>query len=222
MQPTRVDDADITGWALAARAGDRTAAAAFIRTTQHHVYRFLGHLVDDHVVEELTQETYLRAMRALPRFTARSSARTWLLAITRRVASDHSRLIRASDHRSGLRSEIVSYGSSASTDPESIAASVRRGRDGDADDTMLLRGLLDGLLRERREAFVVTQVLGLSYAEAAEVCDCPVSAVRSRVAGARADLVTALAAHRDRMAQSDRTAAPGNRVAAEDDRTAAS
>ncbi|GAB2956719.1 sigma-70 family RNA polymerase sigma factor [Micromonospora polyrhachis] len=208
MQPTGVDDADITGWALAARAGDRAAAAAFIRTTQHQVHRFLGHLVDRHVVEELTQETYLRAMRALPRFTGRSSARTWLLAITRRVANDHSRPIRTSDRRRGFRSEILPYRTGILTPAESITAPAGRGHDGEADDTVLLRGLLDTLVRERREAFVATQVLGLSYAEAAEVCGCPVSAVRSRVAGARADLVTALTAQGDRTtAQGDRTTA---------------
>ncbi len=45
---------------------------------------------------------------------------------------------------------------------------------------------------DRREAFVLTQLLGLSYAEAAEVAGCPVGTIRSRVARARADLVTAL------------------------------
>ena len=44
---------------------------------------------------------------------------------------------------------------------------------------------------ERREAFIATQVLGLSYAEAADVCGCPVGTIRSRVARAREDLVTA-------------------------------
>jgi len=202
MQPTGVDDADITGWALAARAGDRTAAAAFIRTTQHQVYRFLGHLVDARDVEKLTQETYLRAMRALPRFTARSSARTWLLAITRRVATDHSRPARRPGHRSGTGAGTAPDGAGSSTSAESATGPVQLRRDGTGDEAVLLRGLLDGLARERREAFVATQVLGLSYAEAAEVCDCPISAVRSRVAGARADLVTALAVRGNRTAAS--------------------
>ena len=80
------DDAQITSWALAAAAGDRAAAAAFIRATQQVVIRFLAHLVDPGDAEDLAQETYLRAMQALPRFVGRSSAKTWLLAIARRVA----------------------------------------------------------------------------------------------------------------------------------------
>jgi RNA polymerase sigma-70 factor (ECF subfamily) len=52
--------------------------------------------------------------------------------------------------------------------------------------------LLARLDADRREAFVLTQVVGMSYAEAAEVAGCPVGTIRSRVARARADLVAAL------------------------------
>ena len=52
--------------------------------------------------------------------------------------------------------------------------------------------LLTRLDADRREAFVLTQLLGLPYAEAAEVAGCPVGTIRSRVARARADLVDAL------------------------------
>ena len=45
---------------------------------------------------------------------------------------------------------------------------------------------------DRRSAFVLTQVIGLSYAEAAEVCEVPVGTIRSRVARARADLLDAI------------------------------
>ncbi len=53
--------------------------------------------------------------------------------------------------------------------------------------------LVHALEPGRREAFVLTQVLGLDYAEAAEVCGCPIGTIRSRVARARADLSRALA-----------------------------
>ena len=51
--------------------------------------------------------------------------------------------------------------------------------------------LVDGLEPDRRAALVLTQVLGLSYAEAAEVCGCPLGTIRSRVARARDDLIAA-------------------------------
>jgi RNA polymerase sigma-70 factor, ECF subfamily len=63
----------------------------------------------------------------------------------------------------------------------------------DASSTTEIALLLDALPAERREALVLTSVLGLSYAEAAEVCGCAVGTIRSRVARARSDLLRALA-----------------------------
>jgi RNA polymerase sigma-70 factor (ECF subfamily) len=180
MAATGPDDDEITRWALAAAAGDRNAASCFIRATQHHVHRFLTHLVNATEAEDLTQETYLRAMRSLPRFAARASARTWLLSIARRVAADH---IRA----------VVCRPRTASLENWEAAAEAAQHRDGSRfEEAVLLRHLLDTLAPERREAFVATQVLGLSYAEAAEICDCPVGTIRSRVARAREDLVAGM------------------------------
>ena len=62
----------------------------------------------------------------------------------------------------------------------------------DPADAVLLVQLLAGLDPQRRAAFVLTQLLGLSYAEAGEVCGCPVGTIRSRVARARADLTNQL------------------------------
>lgn len=52
-----------------------------------------------------------------------------------------------------------------------------------------LEALLAGLDTDRRSAFVLTQIVGCSYEEAAEICGCPVGTIRSRVARARADLI---------------------------------
>lgn len=59
------------------------------------------------------------------------------------------------------------------------------------EDIVEIRMLLDGVDPDRREALLLTQVLGLSYAEAAEICGCPVGTIRSRVARARDDLLRA-------------------------------
>ena len=93
MTPAAGGDPDdqVTRWALAAGRGDPDAAAAFVRATQRQVWRFLQHLAAPGEVEDLAQETYLRALRSLPGFAGRSSARTWLYTIARRVAVDHVR-----------------------------------------------------------------------------------------------------------------------------------
>ncbi|HEX5594542.1 MAG TPA: sigma-70 family RNA polymerase sigma factor [Micromonosporaceae bacterium] len=177
------DDAEITRWALAAGTGDRAAATAFIRATQQTVHRFLTHLVDVGEAEDLMQETYLRAMHALPRFAARSSAKTWLLAIARRVAADH------------IRSVVRRPRLAAVPEWEPVAEAAQVGTDSRMEEVVVLHQLLRDLPPERREAFVATQIAGLSYAEAAQVCGCPVGTIRSRVARARADLVAALDAN---------------------------
>ena len=55
-----------------------------------------------------------------------------------------------------------------------------------------LHQFVDDLTPDRREAFVLTQIVGLSYEEAADVIGCPIGTIRSRVARARVDLLDAL------------------------------
>jgi RNA polymerase sigma-70 factor (ECF subfamily) len=175
-----LDDPWITALALAAGAGDRAALTTFIRATQRDVYRFLTHLCARDEAEDLTQETYLRALRALPGFAGRSSARTWLLSIARRVAADHIR-------RASARPRT----SSAEDWDAVLPADSAHHRFG-WEEGVLIRELVAGLEADRRDAFVLTQVLGLDYAAAAKVCDCPVGTIRSRVARAREDLIRAM------------------------------
>jgi RNA polymerase sigma-70 factor (ECF subfamily) len=172
---------EVTAAALAARAGDAAAAARFVRATQAEVWRLCAHLGDRVDADDLTQETYLRAFRALPRFAARSSALTWLLAIARRVCADRVR-----DRRRQVRVDPIA--TRTGTEPPAAA---------DVGEGVALLALLAGLEPDQREAFVLTQVVGLSYAEAAEVCGCPVGTIRSRVARARDHLVAALDARSD-------------------------
>lgn len=173
------DEQGTTRLALAAGRGDKAAAAAFVRATQQQVWRFIAHLAGPGDADDLTQETYIRALGSLPRFAARSSATTWLYAIARRVVVDHHR-------------QQASRPRPTPIEDWHTPATHRTGPDSAVEDQVVLRRLLDGLLPERREAFVATQVLGLSYGEAALVCDCPIGTIRSRVARARADLVAAM------------------------------
>lgn len=85
------DEDPLTGLALAAGRGDRAALDQFIRATERDVWRTVAFLADPGSADDLTQETYLRVLGALPRFAGRSSARTWLLSIARRVVVDKVR-----------------------------------------------------------------------------------------------------------------------------------
>lgn len=173
---------DVTQLALAAGRGDRRALDQFIRATERDVWRLVAFLADPGSADDLTQETFLRAIGALPRFAGRSSARTWLLSIARRVVVDQIR-------RNQARPRTV-----AQVDLEGLLDRSH----GRFEDIVEVKVLLDGLEPDRRDALLLTQVLGLSYAEAAEICGCPLGTIRSRVARARDDLITA--AQRDNRA----------------------
>jgi RNA polymerase sigma-70 factor, ECF subfamily len=165
-----------TEMALRAAAGDAAAQAAFVRATQTDVWRFTAALVDPGVADDLTQETYLRAFKALPGFEGRSSVRTWLLGIARRTCADHLRSV-VRRRRLTARLAAQAWTEAPAPDPAHRLST---------DD------LLGRLSEERRTAFVLTQVIGLSYAEAAAVEEVPVGTIRSRVARARDELVTAV------------------------------
>jgi RNA polymerase sigma-70 factor (ECF subfamily) len=171
------DHESTTELALAAGAGDAAAQSAFVRATQAEVWRFTAALVDPGAADDLTQETFLRAFKALPRFEGRSSARTWLLGIARRTCADH---LRAVVRRRRLDARLAAQAGTELPAP-------------DPAHRLSAADLLGRLGEERRTAFVLTQVLGLSYAEAAAVEEVPVGTIRSRVARARDELVSAVA-----------------------------
>ncbi len=172
---------ELTQLLLAARSGDPEAAAAFVRGTQAEVWRLCAHLGPRGDADDLTQETYARAFASLRRFAGRSSARTWLLAIARHVCADAV--------RAAVRTRAHLDPSDPSA-PDAAEPAPPAGRP-DLGDGVALRAILAALPADRREAFVLTQLLGLSYAEAADVAGCPIGTIRSRVARAREDLVDA-------------------------------
>jgi RNA polymerase sigma-70 factor (ECF subfamily) len=179
-QNLRVDD--LTRMALAAGSGDRVALTAFVRRTQPEVWRVCARLGDRAEADDLTQEVYLRALPSLPSFRGDASARTWLLQIARNVCADH---VRRSSRRRMRLGRLLPH----PDDPVLVAP-----RTGEVE----LDDLIRGLDTDRRDAFVLTQVAGLSYAEAAEVCGVPVGTIRSRVSRARAVLLEQLSADEQR------------------------
>lgn len=133
------------------------------------VWRFAAGMLQDPLeAEDVTQETFIRALRALDGFRGEASARTWLLAICRNLCIDRFRAARtvvSLDHLHAGGFEPAAPG------PD-VATHVA--------DRVLLDTAVEDLPYGEREAFVLVDALGLTSAEAGEACGLPASTVRSR------------------------------------------
>lgn len=153
----------------AAVEGDDVALAELVRRSQPDLWRLCSALGSPGEEEDLVQETYLRAIASISRYRGDAPVRSWLLAIARNVCADH---VRRRDRQRRLIRRLTPM-TSDSVVPTSG----------------WIENLLAGLEIERREAFVLTQLIGMSYEEAASAIGCPIGTVRSRVARARAELL---------------------------------
>lgn len=167
----------LTRLALMAGAGDHRALDQLVEGSYELVWRFCARMVDEQSSDDLAQESFMRAVTALPRFRADSSVRTWIISIARNVCMDELRA------RSRQRRRDTSLANHALTGG---------GKPPNADGQVIVTDLLTRLAPERREAFVLTHVLGFSYQAAADVCARPIGTIRSQVARARMDLLAAL------------------------------
>lgn len=166
----------LTRTLLDAQGGDRAALERFVRATQHDVASLCRYLGDPDSADDLVQETYQRAFMSLHRFRATGPAKHWLLTIARRTCADGAR---RRSRRRRLHQRISTLAHEVEVPPlDSSAAEL---------DELLL--LLDD---DRRAAFVLTQLNGLRYDEAAAVLDVPIGTIRSRVSRAREQLLRAI------------------------------
>jgi RNA polymerase sigma-70 factor (ECF subfamily) len=159
-------------YAAAAAEGDNVAVAELVRRTEQAVWQVCAVLGSEGEIEDLVQETYLRAVRSLPQFRGDAPVRLWLLSIARRTCADHVR------RRQRQRRLLDRLWVEAACHGDAV----------DAGDVSATVDLLRRLDPDRREAFALTQLVGLSYEEAATIVGCPIGTIRSRVARARDDL----------------------------------
>lgn len=167
----------LTRLLLDAQAGDREALERFVAATQHDVVALCRYLGDRDNADDLAQETFQRAIASLHRYRATGPAKHWLLTIARRTCADGARR-RSRRRRNEQRVMSLARDERDESIPVGGVTEL---------DELLLR-----LDPDRRAAFVLTQLNGLRYEEAARVLDIPIGTVRSRVARARADLVAAI------------------------------
>lgn len=156
---------------LLAQDGDRGAFGRLIRLTEGDVRRFCrwqGGRVD--VLDDLVQETYIRAFRGLASYRAECSAKSWLLSIARRVCLDHFEKIRRdASVLDRLHGEVLL---TVCDDVDSSGVEVAQ--------------LIQEIPDVYQEAFALVRILGFSYDEAGVILGCPRGTIQSRVARARA------------------------------------
>ncbi len=163
--------------------GDKRAFDLLVRKYQHRVLKLIGRFVKDAAeAEDVAQEAFLKAYRALPAFRGDSAFYTWLY----RIAINTAKNTLVSNRRRPVDFDLDLQ------DPEQHDRQARL-KEGDTPEGVLLtdeiRGVvehaLEQLPEDLRTAIVLRELEGLSYEEIAEAMDCPVGTVRSRIFRAR-------------------------------------
>jgi RNA polymerase sigma-70 factor (ECF subfamily) len=170
-----------------ARGGDARAFEMLVVRYRRRIERLLGRMTrDEGLIQDLAQETFLRAWRALPQFRGESAFYTWLYRIAVNTARKslaesrrdpvltESQLAPAGDEEETFRPELEP--TSVDT-PEGVLASRQI--------AAAVNAAVDRLSEDLRQAVLLREIEGLSYEEIAEIMNCPVGTVRSRIFRAR-------------------------------------
>ena len=181
---------------LVARAkhGEVAAFEMLVVKYQRRIERLIGRMVRDaDLVQDIAQETFIRAYRALPKFRGDSAFYTWLYRIAVNTAK------KALVERK--RDPLVNESSLVSTDEGEEPSRVENElSDGETPEAVLaskeiaatVNAAIDALSEDLRQAIVLREIEGLSYEEIADVMNCPIGPVRSRIFRAREAIATRL------------------------------
>ncbi len=169
------------------KLGDVRAFEMLVVKYQRRIERLIGRMVRDvDLVQDIAQETFLRAYRALPQFRGESAFYTWLYRIAvnsaKKALMDMKRdpLVSESSLRTDEDGEETSRAENELTDcetPEALLASK--------EIAAAVNSAIEALSDDLRQAITLREIEGLSYEEIAEVMNCPIGTVRSRIFRAR-------------------------------------
>ncbi|WP_353190971.1 RNA polymerase sigma factor RpoE [Pandoraea pnomenusa] len=171
--------------------GDKAAFELLVAKYHRKIIRLVSRLVRDAAeVEDVTQEAFIKAYRALPQFRGESAFYTWLYRIAVNTAKNH----------------LATQGRRAPTSTEANAeeaetfAEADQLRDINTPESMLMSKqiaqtvnlAMEALPEELRTAITLREIEGLSYEEIAEAMGCPIGTVRSRIFRAREAIASRL------------------------------
>jgi RNA polymerase sigma-70 factor (ECF subfamily) len=178
--------ADPTARLQRARQGDVRAFEMLVVKYQRRIERLIGRMVRDvDLVADIAQETFIRAYRALPQFRGESAFYTWLY----RIAVNSAKKAMAELQRDPLVLERAGGGD----EDEEPSRAENALSDGETPDAVLasreiaaaVNSAIEALSEDLRQAITLREIEGLSYEEIAEVMNCPIGTVRSRIFRAR-------------------------------------
>jgi len=187
MSQTPANDSDL---ALVQRVqrGDVRAFDLLVSKYQRRVERLIGRFVrDTDLVQDLAQEAFIRAYRALPEFRGESAFYTWLYRIAVNTANKQLMVLG--------RDPVITESALAERrerEDETSAPPLEQ-RDEETPEAVLagkevarvVNEAIQALSEDLRQALVLREIEGLSYEEIAQVMNCPVGTVRSRIFRAR-------------------------------------
>ena len=171
---------------LVARAqrGDKQAFELLVEKYQRKLARLLSRFIRDPAeVEDVTQEAFIKAYRALPAFRGDSAFYTWLYRIGINTAKNY---LMAMGRRAPTSTEVEAEEAEGFEEGEQL-------RDINTPESLLLsneiaktvNATIEGLPEELRTAIQMREIEGMSYEDIAKAMDCPIGTVRSRIFRAR-------------------------------------
>ena len=167
-----------------AQRGDKAAFELLVSKYQRKLARLLSRFIRDATeVEDVTQEAFIKAYRALPTFRGDSAFYTWLYRIGINTAKNY---LAAMGRRAPTTTEIDSEEAEGYEDGEQL-------RDLNTPENQMMsrqvaetvNQTLESLPEELRSAITLREIEGLSYDDIADIMNCPIGTVRSRIFRAR-------------------------------------
>ena len=170
------------------KRGDVQAFEMLVVKYQRRIERLIGRMVRDvDLVQDIAQETFIRAYRALPQFRGESAFYTWLYRIAVNTAKKALVDLR--------RDPLVFEGARGGSDDEGHETSRVENElsDGETPEALLaskevaevVNAAIEALSEDLKQAITLREIEALSYEEIADVMNCPIGTVRSRIFRAR-------------------------------------
>jgi RNA polymerase sigma-70 factor (ECF subfamily) len=166
------------------RAGDKRAFGLLVEKYRRKIVRLISRMVrDPDEMEDVAQDTFIKAYRALPQFRGEAAFYTWLYRIAVNTAKNH--LV-------SRRKDLPTVSAQSSNDDDEPDDRLVAQEIGTPESELISKQIaiavnqaVDALPEELRQAITLREIEGLSYEEIAESMGCPIGTVRSRIFRAR-------------------------------------